>query len=637
MRILHLEDNQGDAESAKLRILAAWPEAEILVCADTSKVGLILLRSASFDIVLSELDVGGASGLAALGLVRQMSPDTPLIFLATAFDEGSADKALAAGAAECVFKDRMQFLVPAIRKALAHRDERHHARQTETRCSSQTEMLEQALDVIIVEEPNGRISFWNRAAEQVLGWQAREVIGRRLKSFAGAEVSSTLFAATRATSEKGEWRGEVVLTAKNGRPVTFDFRRTLVRDKDGRPLAQLSIGHDLSERRQLEEQLFRAQRMESISLLAAGIAHDLNNVLTPIIMALGLLKHDLKEPGHVRIMGTLEKSADRGASLVRQLLSFMQGTTSTAQAFHVTEAIREIGSVIRDTFPPSIELTERIQDGLWLVKAQGTHMHQVLLNLAVNARDAMPEGGSLTVSAENVTLPEKGSGIVQAGRSGDFVMISVADTGTGIRPEDRERIWEPFFTTKPEGMGTGLGLPTVRGIVTRYKGFVDLESESGRGTCFRVYLPAVTEAVEAGAAREPVLRDKGNGESVLVIDGSRDVLDLTATVLNRYGYSTSTAVDGLEGAALMQKSRTPFSVVVSDLQAPSLSGRRLGLALRKLNPELRLVFMGSDASLEESADMRELGAQFLAKPFQPAELLCAVMSALKQGEHVEAV
>jgi len=261
----------------------------------------------------------------------------------------------------------------------------------------------------------------------------------------------------------------------------------------------------------------------------------------------------------------------------------------------------------------------------------------VLLNLAVNARDAMPEGGSLTVSAENVTLSEKGSGVSQAGRTGDFVMISVADTGTGIRPEDREKIWEPFFTTKPEGMGTGLGLPTVRGIVTRYKGFVDLESEPGRGTCFRVYFPAVTESVEAGAGRDPVLRDKGNGESVLVIDGSRDVLDLTATVLNRYGYTTSTAVDGLEGAALMQKSRSPFSVVVSDLQAPGLSGRRLGLALRKLNPELRLVFMGSDASLEESADMRELGAQFLAKPFQPAELLCAVMSALKQGEHVEAV
>jgi PAS domain S-box-containing protein len=637
MRILHLEDNPADAESAKLRILAAWPEAEILVCADTSKVGLILLRSANFDVVLSELQVGGTSGLAALGLVRQMSPETPLIFLSSAFDEETALSALASGAADCVFKDRMQLLVPAIRRALVHRDERNRTRQTERQCASQTEMLGQALDVIIVEEPNGRISFWNRAAEQLLGWQAREVIGRRLKSFAGAEVSSALYAATRATSEKGQWRGEIALTGKDGRSVTFDLRRTLVRDKDGRPLAQLSIGHDLTETRRLEEQLFRAQRMESISLLAAGIAHDLNNVLTPIIMALGLLKHDLREPGQIRIMGTLEKSADRGASLVRQLLSFMQGTFSTAQAFRVTEAIREIGSVIRDTFPPSVELTEKTQDGLWLVKAQGTHLHQVLLNLAVNARDAMPEGGRLSVSAENVTLGNQDSGAGQAGRSGDFVMISVADTGTGIRPEDRERIWEPFFTTKPEGMGTGLGLPTVRGIVTRYKGFVDVESEPGRGTCFRVYLPAVKEAVEAGAGGELVLRDKGNGESVLVIDGSRDVLDLTATVLNRYGYMTSTAADGLEGAALMQRNRAKFSVVVSDLQAPSLSGRRLGLALRKLNPDVRLVYMGSDASLEESADMRELGAQFLAKPFQPAELLCAVMSALKLGERVEVV
>jgi PAS domain S-box-containing protein len=637
MRILHLEDNPTDAASARQQVLASWPDAEIIVCSDASKAGLILLRSANFDIVLSELKIGGTSGMAALDMVKQMSPDTPLIFLANAMEGDSAINAFRLGAADCLFKDRLQLLVPAMRRALAHRDERLRARHIERQCGSQSEMLEQALDVIIVEEPDGRISFWNRAAEQLLGWQAREVIGRRLKSFAGAEVSSALYAATRATSEQGEWRGEIVLKAKNGRAVTFDFRRTLVRDKDGRPLAQLSIGSDLTQTRQLEEQLYRAQRMESISLLAAGIAHDLNNVLTPIIMALGLLKHDLREPGQIRIMATLEKSADRGASLVRQLLSFMQGTPSTAQAFKVTEAVREIGSVIRDTFPPSIELAEQIPDGLWMVKAQGTHLYQVLLNLAVNARDAMPDGGKLAISAENVSLTEEDARSIRSGRSGEYVMITVADTGTGIRPDDRDRIWEPFFTTKPEGMGTGLGLPTVRGIVTRYKGFVDLDTVLGSGTCFRVYFPAVTEQVPASGEPAAGPADNGNGENVLVIDGSREVLDLTATVLGRYGYKTVTVADGLEGAALFQKNRERFSVIVSDLQAPGLCGRRLGSALRKLNPDVRLVFTGSDASQEESIDMRELGALFLAKPFQPAELLCAVISALKQGEHVGAL
>jgi PAS domain S-box-containing protein len=637
MRILHLEDNAGDAASTRRHLLAAWPEAEIFACADTSKVGLILLRSANFDVVLSDLRIGGASGMAVLELVRQMSPDTPVIFLAASVDEESALNAFLAGAADCLFKDRIQLLVPAIRRAIAHREERARARQLERQCGSQTEMLERALDVIIVEEPDGRISFWNRAAEQLLGWQAREAIGRRLKSFAGADVASALSAAARATSEKGEWRGEMALTSKDGKAVTFDFRRTLVRDRDGRPLAQLSIGNDLTGTRQLEEQLYRAQRMESISLLAAGIAHDLNNVLTPIIMALGLLKHDLREPSQVRIMSTLEKSADRGASLVRQLLSFMQGTPSAAQAFDVNNAIREIGSVIRDTFPPSIELCGNSADGLWMVKAQGTHLHQVLLNLAVNARDAMPEGGKLEISARNVSLTEEQARLLRSGRSGDFVVVTVADTGTGIRPEDRDRIWEPFFTTKPEGMGTGLGLPTVRGIVTRYKGFVDLDSAVGSGTCFRVYFPAVTGSVPDEGPPVAPASERGNGENVLVIDGSREVLDLTATVLSRYGYRTATVADGLGGAALFQKDTSQFSVVVSDLQAPGLSGRRLGLALRKLNPDVRLVFTGSDASQEESSDMRELGAQFLAKPFQPAELLCAVISALKQGEHVETV
>jgi PAS domain S-box-containing protein len=632
MRILHLEDNLSDAERARRQILAAWPEAEISLCGDTSKLGLLLLRSADFDAVVSETKVGGSDGFACLELVRKLSPETPFIFLTSTVDPEGAVRALCAGAADYVFKDRAEMFVPAINRVSVRREELLRARHMERQSAMQAQMLRQAMDIIIVEDQNGRINQWNLAAERALGWTQSEAVGKTLKSFADTGFAAALDEASRNAIEKGAWSGEFVLQSKNGQSVPLEIRRTLVRDHEGRPVAQLTVGRDLTERRRLEEQLFRSQRMECVSSMAAGTAHDLNNVLTPMIMALGLLKRELREPGQVRLMATLEKGAERGAALVRQLLSFMHGNSAPARVLNPADAIREIGAMVRATFPASIKLVEEAPEGLWPVKAQETHLHQMLLNLALNARDAMPDGGELGISARNAALSEDDARLISRGRAGKFVLFEVSDSGMGIRPEDRDRIWEPFFTTKPEGKGTGLGLPTVRGIIARYEGFAQMDSTLGGGTCFRLYLPAAIDGITPEGDLKGAASDPSKDETVLVIDQSREVRELTTAVLRRYGYRSLAVADGLEGAALFKKDRDRFSVVIADLRAQGLGGGRLGEALRRINPDVRLVFTGSGASDEEAADVRRLGAQLLLKPFQPDELLYAVMAAMKQSE-----
>lgn len=258
-----------------------------------------------------------------------------------------AVRALCAGAADYVFKDRAEMFVPAINRVSVRREELLRARHMERQSAMQAQMLRQAMDIIIVEDQNGRINQWNLAAERALGWTQSEAFGKTLKSFADTGSTAALDEASRTAIEKGAWSGEFVLQAKSGQSVPLEVRRTLVRDHEGRPVAQLTVGRDLTERRRLEEQLFRSQRIECVSSMAAGTAHDLNNVLTPMIMALGLLKRELREPGQVRLMATLEKGAERGAALVRQLLSFMHGSSAPARVMNPAEAIREVGAMVR--------------------------------------------------------------------------------------------------------------------------------------------------------------------------------------------------------------------------------------------------------------------------------------------------
>jgi nitrogen-specific signal transduction histidine kinase/CheY-like chemotaxis protein len=378
-----------------------------------------------------------------------------------------------------------------------------------------------------------------------------------------------------------------------------------------------------------DDRFLRAQRLESIGMLASGIAHDLNNVLAPIILAAPLLRERATNPDDLRVILSLEKSAERGVDLVRQILAFAQGVGGMHQALEVKTLLDETMSVIQESFPKDVVLNAHVPDNLWPIMADPTQVHQVLLNLCVNARDAMRTGGTLTLRAENCMLSESAAGRIAGASAGDWVVLHVEDTGTGIAPDVLEHIWEPFFTTKGAEGGTGLGLSTVRGIVENHKGFITLKTQAGRGTTFRVHLPAA-EVKNEGGNVEPIRPGamEGAGELIVVVDDDARVREMTAAILSRHGYRVLTASDGTEAVAHFAARGSEISMIITDVRMPNLDGAALANVVLQLNPLVRILAMSGLSSGGQNSQMQRYAGAFLYKPFKIEALLHAVHSLL---------
>jgi two-component system cell cycle sensor histidine kinase/response regulator CckA len=501
-------------------------------------------------------------------------------------------------------------------------------RQAERRIRDQAEMLNQAREAIFIMDLDNRVMYWNAGAERLYGWCSEEMVGQRAEDIFDATIMPQLKAARAEVMANGQWIGEVQMHNRQRDTIVVESRQTLIRDEQGQPKARLCINTDITDRKRLEEQFLRAQRMENIGLLAAGIAHDLNNMLAPILLAAPMLREHVSDQGALGLLSVLEKSAERGANVVRQILAFAHGTTGEHRLLQLKHLMRDIASVMSGTFPKSITIEDYIPADLWPIKANPTQIHQVLLNLCVNARDAMPNGGTLRLKAENRTLENARASAIPGGRAGAFVVLDVEDTGTGIPPEVLKQMWQPFFTTKEAGKGTGLGLSTVRGIVENHNGFVEVKTDVGSGTCFRIYFPAAedgtTERSSASAAPMPF----GRGELILVVDDERHIRDMTATMLARSGYRAIVASDGAEAAALFAQRAAEIRLVITDLHMPNLDGATLCRALRRINPAAKvLVVSGLSSTLgNRPADYKpeEFADDLLHKPFKPEALLAKV-------------
>lgn len=504
-------------------------------------------------------------------------------------------------------------------------------KQAERHIREQAELIDKARDAIIVSDLDDRITFWNRGAELIFGWTAAEAVGRRNVEVLGSAVIA-LDEAQAALAEEDEWRGEMQLRDKQGRLLTVDKRVTMIRDDAGRPRARLSIATDITAKKQIEEQFLRAQRLESLGMLAAGIAHDLNNVLAPILMGAPMLRASLSKPGDLRLLNNLEKSAERGAGLVRQILAFAHGIGGEPQRVQVKHILRDIGAFIRQTFPKSIIFEEADEGRLWLIKANPTHIHQILLNLCVNARDAMPQGGRLRLAAENRVLDEVAAAMIEGAQPGPYLVLSVEDTGTGIPPDVLARIWDPFFTTKETSKGTGLGLSTVRGIVHAHKGFVTVETGPGRGTVFQVFLPAIDAGPEDPAAPAQSLVPYGRGELILVVDDESNIRDVTMTILAHHGYRVIGAGDGVEAATMLAPRSSEVRVVITDLQMPHLDGAALAGVVHRLNPAIKVIAVSGMESNRTLKAARHFASTFLLKPFTAEDLLVAVEKSLRESD-----
>ncbi len=426
---------------------------------------------------------------------------------------------------------------------------------------------------------------------------------------------------------------------KDGSIITVEISSRVV-NFEGHE-AKLMLANDITDKQKLEAQCLRAQRIESIGTLASGMAHDLNNILAPILMSAGTLRWNLTPEEQEKSISRIEVCVKRGAEIIQQVLTFGRGIIGKRDAIHAGEVIDEVVHIVEQTFPKDIVVTASAEDGLWTVTGDRTQIQQALLNLCINARDAMPNGGNLTMRARNVTLTEARPALPSPARPGSYVVLQVSDTGCGIAPEDRERIFDPFFTTKAVGKGMGLGLSTMLGIVKSHRGAVMVESELRKGTTFLALLPALLESVKRTAPPVAPELPRGHMESVLIVDDEPEIASGMRTMLENQNYRVLVAKNGLEALELIQRRETVIDAVVTDIMMPEMDGVQLIRKLRDLQPRLQIIASSGLATEKEgSSRAQELEAlnikSFLAKPYAVDKLLAALDNLLRNGRDAHA-
>jgi two-component system, cell cycle sensor histidine kinase and response regulator CckA len=500
-------------------------------------------------------------------------------------------------------------------------------KRAEEQIREQAALLDQAQDAILVRDLDQNIRFWNKGAEKIYGWTAKEVVGTNVFNESSAQFEE----ARKAVIQDGEWQGEIRQTRRDGEEIIVESRWTLVRDEKGQPNSILVINTDITEKKRMESQFLRAQRMESIGTLAGGIAHDLNNVLSPILMAIDMLQLKTTDVASKKWLDVLRTNAERGGDMVRQVLSFARGVEGERVALQPKHLIKEIVKILRETLPKSIEISFLIPNDLWIISADATQMHQVLMNLCVNARDAMPEGGSIAIKAENIFVDQNYARMHLEAKPGRFVTISVSDTGPGMTPEIQSRIFEPFFTTKEMTKGTGLGLSTALTIVKSHGGFINVYSELHKGSQFTLYLPAVDMPGAAESAALQTDLPLGHGELILVVDDEESIREITRSTLETFGYKVLTASDGTEALALYADKKNEIAVVLTDMVMPFMDGPATIRALQRMNPKVRIIAAsGLGAGQRAGEGALEGVSVFLNKPYTAEKLLNTLALMLKE-------
>ncbi len=497
------------------------------------------------------------------------------------------------------------------------------------RIREQATLLDTANDAIYVTTLDCTIVYWNQGAERVYGWTSAEALNRKTTELISPDSAAAEGLAA-LLLKQDSWSGERRQNTKSGRAVDIFSRLTLVRDQQGQPRSVFAINTDITEKKQLEARFLQAQRLESLGALASGIAHDLNNVLSPILMAAAILRGKAQTDSERSMLTTMEACARRGSGIIRQVLTFARGIEGKRIPLQPRHLLREIATIVGETFPKNIELEMDVEKELWPVLGDTTQLHQVLMNLCVNARDAMPEGGRLGLNAENIELDETFALMTPGAKSGPYVHLIISDTGTGIPPKLFDKIFDPFFTTKAPGKGTGLGLSTVLGIVRSHDGFIQFKSEVGKGTCFEVYLPAALDVKPVAGPDPRSAPPQGKGELILVVDDEIAIRTVATKILEVFGYRVVSASDGTEALAAFMQNRSDIAAIVTDMLMPGMDGPTFVRVVRRIEPGIRIIGIsgvgeGTTVDIVESLGLSAL----LLKPFTGASLAFEVHAVLQ--------
>ena len=619
LSILVVEDDADDyfltrsllARATTVRCEPTW--------AQTYEDGLEALVSNRFDVSLVDFRLGAHDGLELLREAATRGNRTPVILLTGQNDPEVDLRAAASGAEDYLVKGRTDAAL--LERAIRYARER---RRAEEQIRNQADLLNQAQDAILAFRSDGRVAYCNQSTARLTGYTTTEVSAGEGVVFNLTDPPIVLV--LDRLRARGEWAGELHIRTKDQRVLTVESRWTHVRDGGGRPETFLAILTDVTERKQLEAQFLRAQRMESIGRLVGGIAHDLGNLLVPVLLGVKVLQTRFSEDEKaMRTLSMIQKSAQRGGDMVKQVLTFARGVEGKRVHLDVSASVEEVEKIVRETFGAPIVLTVRLEDGLWPVVGDATQIQQVLVNLAVNARDAMGGEGALAIEADNIALDEHYAQTNIEAKPGRYVRLTVTDSGTGITPDVIDKIFEPFFTTKSVEKGTGLGLSTVYSITKSHGGFVTVYSEIGHGTTFGVYLPAA-DASSILHSDDSALGEthRGQGELVLIVDDEEFILETTRDLLEETGYRAVTARNGREGLETWRAHRADIAVVLTDVMMPEMDGIALIRALRAEAPDLPIV-AASGMMGEKADEVTAAGATtFLSKPFTVARLTGAL-------------
>jgi PAS domain S-box-containing protein len=498
------------------------------------------------------------------------------------------------------------------------------------------EVLDVLGDWICGLDAMGRITYANATVTRDHGCADGGLAGRPFLDLVppGARDAVRLALHRAATTEEPQTCQHETVTAGGSSWRQWTFRRMPgIKEAEFPAVSLLATGRDITEQKRLEHQFLHAQRMGSIGMLASGIAHDLNNVLAPIVIAIDLLKLRIGSEENRALLDMVATSAGRGASLVGQMLSFSRGLNDHREAVDLASLVKELGRFIGRTFSKSILVRIEVAPDLCRLNANPTQIYQVLLNLGVNARDAMPNGGELTITAGNITLDEAAARNIPGTAAGEYVVLGVSDTGTGIAPDIVNRIFDPFFTTKPIGEGTGLGLSTVRSILNACGGAITLSTEPGKGTTFHVYFPVMAMAAAVLAEEAGMENVRGVGERVLVVDDEEFFRDVTRRLLEDFGYVVYMAADGAEAVKIFEQHGADIAVAMVDLNMPVMDGRTTIKALRAINPQVRIITVsGSDGAAQPGDDVTDVR---LTKPYSMGTLLHCLRQVLPEAQPVE--
>jgi PAS domain S-box-containing protein len=619
VRILLIEDDPVYSKTIQAFMASAGRSVERV---DSLEAGFNRLEAGGIDLVLLDLSLPDSQGMLTLVRTRKQVPLLPIVVLTACDDDEIAMQAAQAGAQDYLVKDQLDrnLLLRTVRYAI----ERN---RSDERIREQAALLDAARDAILVQSLEGRILFWNRAAELLYGWSREEILDTDIRSWMNAGTFAKWEGKSSeirdAVLKRGEWMGELENFTKDGRTLIVECRCTLMRDAENRPKSILVINTDVTEKKRLEAQFLRMQRMESVGALASGIAHDLNNWLSPILTSIHTLQQRFTDPNSQKWLGVIRNSAERSRDLVDQVLTFARGKGGERVALNTAYLIGDVAKIVGETLPGSITLEVDLPSDLWSVLGDATQIHQVLMNLCINARDAMPEGGTLKISASNTVLTEDDVWMINDVKPGSYVQIVVGDTGVGMSQDLIDRAFEPFFTTKENGLGTGLGLSITLGIVRGHGGFINITSEIGQGSQFQVHLPASEILAGAVAAmRAESQAPMGHGELVLVVDEEEDIREVTVATLESCGYRALGAVGSQEALTLCVERRAEIRLMIADLALPSFD------VLVSSKPLLDSIKVIGTSGLRSRAQMdlaRKSGIEtMLWKPYTAEQLLVAI-------------